>query len=123
MKAFTVCAALFLLLTVLVTTFAFLSGEKVKKLEVLAENAALCALNEQDVEAQKLFESLKKEWYALEPKLALTIHHSTIKPVRLAVTDIENAIVLQNREALYAALVRLSKELKTLADDIKIPSL
>ena len=39
------------------------------------------------------------------------------------ITDAENAIALQDDGALYSALVRLSKELSSLSDDIMRPAL
>ena len=123
MKVFVICSTLFLLLTVLVITLSWLEGARVEEIEKLAANAAECTLSGQEEEATLLFDSLKKEWHALQPKLTMTIHHSTIKPVQLAVTDAENAHTLQNRDAFYAALVRLSRALETLADDIRLPAL
>ena len=42
---------------------------------------------------------------------------------QLAITDAENAIALENDDALYSALVRLSHELSSLSDDIMRPAL
>lgn len=123
MKAFLVSASLFLALTLFITVSAFFLGKRIEKLQDFAEQASSYALNEQETEAHLLFSALKKEWNALHTPLLLTIHHSTLKPIELAITDAENAITLENGNSLYTALVHLSKELGSLSDDIMRPAL
>lgn len=123
MKAFIVCTSLFLLLSVLVVSFALFSGHRIEKLQDFAEKASFDALSGKEEEASLLFSAIKKEWEKWHVPLLLTIHHSTLKPIELAITDAENAIALQKRDNLYSALVRLSHELSSLSDDIMRPAL
>ena len=123
MKAFVISASLFLLLTLLVVSFAFFSGKRIEKLQAFAEEAATDALAGEKEHALLLFSSLQENWANVHIPLLLTIHHGTLKPIELAITDAENAIALENDDALYSALVRLSHELSSLSDDIMRPAL
>ena len=123
MKAFVFSTSLFLLLTLLIVSFAFFSGKRIEKLQAFAEEAATDALAGEKEHALLLFSALQEEWEGVHVPLLLTIHHSTLKPIELAITDAENAIALQDDGALYSALVRLSKELSSLSDDIMRPAL
>ena len=123
MKAFIISTSLFLLLTFLIISLALFSGTKIEKIQDFAEQAANCILSGDEETALLLFSALQKDWDALHDFLLLTIHHSTLKPIELAITDAENAITLQNRDSLYAALVRLSQELGSLSDDLMRPAL
>ena len=123
MKAFIICTSLFLLLSVLVVSLAFFSGHRIEKLQSYAEKASLDTLSGNEDDARLLFSTIKKEWEELHVSLLLTIHHSTLKPIELAITDAKNAIALENRDRFYEALVRLSHELSSLSDDIMRPAL
>ena len=62
MKAFIVCTSLFLLLSLLVISFAVWSGLKIEKMQDFAEQAALYTLSEEEEKSLLLFSSLQKEW-------------------------------------------------------------
>ena len=123
MKAFTVCTALFLILTILVVGFSVHAGRKVEHFQKRAERAALCVLSNENDRALELFTSIKEEWDKLYVPLLLTIHHSTLKPIELSLADAQSAVALDNRDSFYEALVRLSAHLASLSDDLMRPAL
>ena len=123
MKAFVISACLFLALAILVITFAALAGQKIEEMQAHAEEASLCVLSGEEDEAFRLFSLVKKEWNKWHTALLLTVHRNNLKPIENALTDAENAIVLEKNEWFYSVLVRLSHEFSSLAGDVMRPSL
>ena len=123
MKAFIISTSLFILLSFLVISFALFSGLKIEKLQSAAEEAALYTLSDEPEESLRLFCALQKDWKKLHIPLLLSIHHSALKPIELAMIDAETAIMLQNKDSLYTALIRLAHEFASLADDLMRPAL
>ena len=123
MKVFLISVALFLLLAILVTFSSIFMGLEMKKLADKADEAALCALSEEDGEARLLFYALEKKWEKFHVYLLLSIHHSTLKEIELALTDAKIALALEKRESFYSSLTRISKGLSSLSDDLMLPAL